>query len=99
MKPKDLVLVQWLDAATEDGWTSVDDVKPHKQLTLTTGFLLKETANIITLAHTYDPESDTCNGQMHIPKGMIKRQRVLWRYKGHRKAASGSSKKASTQSI
>lgn len=79
-------MVYWLDAATQDGWTEVSDTGKHTQLTLTVGFLIKEDKHVLTLAHTYDPESDCCNGLMFIPKGMIKKRKTIWKSTDHKKA-------------
>lgn len=73
--------IQWYDASSDHGWQETKDVTPHKALTYSVGFVVKETKQAIVLANTWDQESETCNCIMTIPIGMIKRRRVMWQNK------------------
>lgn len=78
VKSMKVEMVWWYDACCDSGWESVRDVTHHKQLTLSVGFVIKESKQALVIANTFDPETDTCNGRMTIPIGMIKKRRVMW---------------------
>lgn len=70
------VMVYW-DDATElpAGWT--DEVgKVEPAMALSVGFLIKETRDHIILALDIDPNGHH-NGRSQIPRGMVKKIKVL----------------------
>jgi len=71
-----LLEVWWDDAAgLRHGWeSSVDKLEP--QTVLSVGFLIKETDDHIVIAQDTDAEGSH-NGRAQIPKGMVKRMKVL----------------------
>lgn len=72
----DLVECWWDDATDlEAGWTDkVEEIKPA--LALSVGFLVKETKDHIVLALDTDADGHH-NGRSQIPKGMVKKIKVL----------------------
>ena len=72
----DLILVQWDDAAgLRHGW--MDKSEPVvPQLALSVGFLIMDTPNHIVIASDTD-EMGSHNGRTQIPRGMIKKIKVL----------------------
>jgi hypothetical protein len=84
LRPKqmwDMVEVTWNDAsALTDGWT--DEVeKDEPQLALSVGFLIRDTKEHIIIAQDID-EHGHHNGRSQIPKGMVKRIKILRRKDG-----------------
>ena len=70
------VLIRWLDATTDHGWTDPDS--PLDLGTVTTvGFLLRKTRRYITVAHTMAEEGDECNGRISIPRKWVLEIREL----------------------
>jgi hypothetical protein len=68
------VTVLWVDAYTVDEWMSYEFAIrscSDNWVVETTGYLLDETDEHITICHTYSPEQ-VC-GLMHIPKGAIEK--------------------------
>lgn len=74
----DMVEVIWDDAAgLKDGWTAKHEkVEPYIALSL--GFLIRETAEHILIAQDIDADGSH-NGRTQIPKGMVKRIKILRR--------------------
>lgn len=72
----DLVEVIWDDAAgLRDGWTaSHEKVEPY--IALSVGFLIQDTTDHILIAQDTD-ENGSHNGRTQIPKGMVKKMKVL----------------------
>jgi len=72
----DLIEVIWDDAAgLRHGWeSSIEKLEP--QTVLSVGFLLKETDDHIVIAQDVDAEGQH-NGRSQIPKGMVKKIKVL----------------------
>ena len=72
----DLVEVIWNDASDlTSGWVKeIDEDEPA--LALSVGFLVRETAEHIVIALDTDGEGNH-NGRSQIPRGMVKKLRVL----------------------
>jgi hypothetical protein len=69
-----LIEIEWDDSVTEDGWTDVPEaLEPH--LTISIGFLIKETKIHILIASSYD-ESHVM-GKLQIPKKTIKSRKEI----------------------
>lgn len=72
----DWVAVQWDDAAgLRHGWMDKAE-KPKPQLALTLGFLIVDTPEHIIIAGDTD-EDGGHNGRTQIPRGMIRKVRVI----------------------
>jgi hypothetical protein len=70
-----VVEVTWDDATALDGWSSgEEEIKPC--LVLSVGFLVKKTKTHIVLAQDIAPDGHRC-GRGQIPRGMVKRIKVL----------------------
>lgn len=79
MKPKAvdplrLVLVEWLDAYTHDsGWKSGKMLrKAAPVLVRTVGWVVKDDPDFITVAASHVPIDDHYDGDVVIPRGMIR---------------------------
>lgn len=68
-----LVLVEWLDAVTDDaGWKKIEDVaKTRPPVCKSVGWILKDTKTHITIAATI--HGADCDGDVTIPRGMIRK--------------------------
>lgn len=73
--------IAWLDSETSDGWQKTDEVGQELGATHSTGFLIHESDQFILIAHSYDPDTESANGLMTIPKGAIKSRRTICRVK------------------
>ena len=73
--------IEWLDSETRDGWQPLDEIKQALGLTHSTGFLIHESEQFILVAHSFDPDTESANGLITIPKGAIKTRRTICRVK------------------
>lgn len=72
----DMVEVVWDDAAgLRNGWMDRTE-KPRPQLALSVGFLIVDEPGHIIIAQDTDAEG-AHNGRTQIPRGMVKRIKVL----------------------
>jgi len=69
--PTHIVHVEWLDAVAEEGDSTSPTGKPYPRETC--GYLLSETDEGVTIAHTWDAPDRSVEGKTCIPRGMIKR--------------------------
>lgn len=72
--PYPLVEIIWDDAASNsESWVNLSDIQEPERVN-TTGFLVKETDEYLTVANSVSAEEDfidTVGNTMTIPKGMI----------------------------
>lgn len=74
--------IEWLDSETDHGWQVIAEIEQNELgLTHSTGFLIRESEQFLLIAHSYDPDTESANGLMTIPKGAIKARRTLCRVK------------------
>lgn len=72
----DMVEVTWDDAAgLKNGWLFKEE-KPVPQLALSVGFLIVDTPDHIIIAADTDADGGH-NGRTQIPRGMVRRIKVL----------------------
>lgn len=72
----DLILVQWDDAAgLRNGWMDRLE-QPKPQLALSSGFLIVDNGDHIIIAQDTDADGGH-NGRTQIPRGMVKKIRIL----------------------
>lgn len=78
-EPMRMVLVEWLDAYTQDaGWKSVKKLRKQEPvLVRTIGWLVKDVPDHITVAGSHVPFDDDCDGDVVIVRGMIKSIKTL----------------------
>lgn len=72
--------IDWIDHYEEPGdqaWHDVGRIKPSPSEQRSVGYLIKETDELITVAHTLDKETDQCSAPFHILKGAIRGIRKL----------------------
>lgn len=71
-----LVEVIWDDAAgLKDGWKATNEM-PEPYIALSVGFLIRDGEHHIIIAQDTDEEGSH-NGRTQIPRGMVKRIKVL----------------------
>ena len=59
MTPPKLLLVEWLDHCSRDGWNSLEEAGGMTPVTIiTVGWVVKETETFLTLAGTADYSND-----------------------------------------
>jgi hypothetical protein len=70
-----VLYVEWEDAAASIGWGdgSTDDVSSCVSI----GKVVKETSNALILAGTWGAEDSDTNCRIAIPKGWIRKRKVL----------------------
>jgi hypothetical protein len=66
-----LFVVTWLDAASIDDWTDASEVRPECSLIVSSGILVGETADTLTLAANFDSSGNAYSCIMNIPKSCI----------------------------
>lgn len=79
--PYKKAIVQWVDAVSDSGWKTVEDVlkeRPHS--VETTGYILEENKEFLTIAlsMSYDKEAEKwqANGYFCIPSPWTIKRRV-----------------------
>jgi hypothetical protein len=77
VKPKALVLIEWEDAAHQDGWQGGFDVCTDPVKVSSIGFIMAKTKTQIVLAMSV--ASDNCAHTLQIPRAMIKKIYMLKR--------------------
>lgn len=74
IKPYPLIEVIWNDASSNsESWVHLNDIAVPEKVN-TTGFLVKETDDYITVANSVpvdEADNETVGNTMTIPKGMI----------------------------
>jgi hypothetical protein len=66
MKP---ILVEWEDAASQDEWVSIKEVRPDALICRTVGFLVFEDKNYMMVASTDEGDRVCCT--MQIPRKLV----------------------------
>lgn len=86
MKLGTLVKITWVDASNIGEWVEADEinkrlVKDDADIFYTVGFLVRETKKNISVAQTacYNKKLELVSEIMTIPKGWIKKTKVLSR--------------------
>lgn len=79
MKSLKVVHLIWEDSESVAEWTPREDLGERLELTHSVGFLLKETADFLLLALSFDPETDSVNNFKKIPRAAIKKRRTICR--------------------
>lgn len=86
MKQGTLIRIEWSDAGTINRWEELEDLlrelhKSDAESFFTVGFLIRETKDWISVAQTVNYNGDKilerATETMSIPKGMIKKIKVL----------------------
>jgi hypothetical protein len=78
-----IVEVEWTDAAADIGWKMLDDYKGdiHQHPCFSVGFLFEKGKGGVKLLQTANPYDGTGTELLFVPKGMIKRVRIIRRAK------------------
>jgi hypothetical protein len=64
--------VLWSDAYSTDAWTDLADVETTDLECLSSGWLVKQTKDVIVVAGTINTSGMACC-MIHIPRGMVKK--------------------------
>lgn len=83
----DLVEVIWNDASDLIGGWSKEIEADEPALALSVGFLVRETKEHIVIALDTDGEGNH-NGRSQVPRGMVKKMRVLRKKDGPKNASN-----------
>jgi len=70
----DMVYIVWDDASYEDGNCNLDDLSGLVECWIL-GWLVKETADVMTIALEYQPDTESWRHVCHIPKSQIKKMK------------------------
>jgi len=83
MNPLRIVHVTWVDSAGGGEWSDHDAVVSEETITLThsIGIPVKENKNLILLAQSFDPGTDSLHNYITIPRVAVNKVRTLCRLK------------------
>jgi hypothetical protein len=87
-----IVSLAWVDSETNDGWTPVDETTAKIGQTYTVGFLVRESADMFLIAHSFDPATNSVNGLISIPKLVVYDLKEIGKVKDGKRTASRSKK-------
>ena len=65
------VMVTWVDARSEDGWTELSELDVRVARINTVGYVVDETEDILCVAGSVDEVTKQVSGLMFIPKVCI----------------------------
>lgn len=71
------IIVTWVDARTDDGWTSPEDLDHRLAMITTLGFLVRETDDVLCVASSRDKRTGQLSGIMYIPVVCILERREI----------------------
>jgi hypothetical protein len=72
-----IVLIEWIDAESEDSWTFSPDIDHGCALIKSVGWLINESKKTVTLALNHDTKNSAYSCIIKIPKGMIKSKKII----------------------
>lgn len=72
-----ILKIEWGDAVSSDDWTPRNEIDLPPSKIISVGILIKETRSYYTLALNHDTVSDGASCIMTIPKGMVRKVKVL----------------------
>lgn len=73
-----LVMIEWQDHNSSDDWTTSEELKGMGLLTMhTVGWIVKEDADVYTIAGTYDMENGNSAMHMTIGKKLVTKKVIL----------------------
>ena len=77
-----IVLVEWVDSCTHQGWNAPSDISHTAKTCFTVGCVVRETRQIIVLAGSCamddDDHFDQVTGTITIPQSCIVRSKTLF---------------------
>ena len=79
---RSILLVEWRDAASRDGWHPKHEATEDHAAGLrcrSVGFLVKSDRGALSLAHTDGLDNESAAGMITIPRGMVAKVTVLRR--------------------
>jgi hypothetical protein len=78
-RPESLTVVHvtWVDSDADNSWRKRSKLADGLESTHSVGFLLKQNTKLVTLALSFDPETDSANNIMYIPRGAILEMREV----------------------
>lgn len=78
MKTIEVLHVEWIDSDAISEWSELSQIDHEMKEIHTVGMLIHSTPEALYLALSYDPETESVNAAMHIPRGCIKKVKPLW---------------------
>jgi hypothetical protein len=76
-KPKEMLLVDWVDSSAAHGWNHIDAINPALKVCTSIGFLINETEDALIIAAHLSFDPDLCCGDMSIPKVAIVKRLIV----------------------
>jgi hypothetical protein len=71
------VVVNWVDARSDDGWTEASEINMQTANITTLGHLVQETEYVLCIASSRDARTGQLSGIMYIPKVCILSRRTI----------------------
>jgi hypothetical protein len=71
------VVIRWLDARSEDGWTTEEDLDVRPATITTLGHLVQETDEVLCVAGSKDEITGQLSGIMFIPRVSVLTRRDI----------------------
>lgn len=65
------IVIEWLDARSEDGWSEEKDLDMHVAKVTSMGHLVQETEDVLCVAASVDARTGQLSGIMFIPQVCI----------------------------
>lgn len=78
MRTIEVLHVTWVDSSAIGEWTQLGEVSNKLETIHTIGMLIDSTPETLFLALSYDPETESVNAAMHIPRACVKEIRTVW---------------------
>jgi len=78
-----IVVIHWLDADAESGWSEYDEIEDQRiHYMQTVGLLVSKGKNFVVHADTYNPWGNQWSGKGKIPRSWVKKIETLgwWVY-------------------
>lgn len=72
MKKRPLVLVEWDDTTTNEGWAMVENLTSEPVHCISVGWIVRKTKIALVLAGMRSLDEDACNTRQTIPRGCIR---------------------------
>lgn len=73
----EVIYVRWIDPEVTSGWTEIKDIPTSFEFIHTVGYLVQQDLSQYVIALAYDPECDSFNGIIRIPKEVVKKVRTI----------------------
>lgn len=73
----ELIYIKWVDIEVDSGWDTMEDALLPLEEIHSVGYLVAQDLDTYVLAADYDPELETFNRTMKIPRSNVRRLRTV----------------------